>query len=438
MSVNAPFPNDFQLRKLTGLRFSPLPSESSFSALTRLAWMNSFSHRDLVDYIIGKKRNIYHHLGFRCQNWVSSDLVKRLLGWTLPSDVEQEIAYKFDDNQRGVWNFDNLKFCPICLEGLYHSYWFQLEDQKICPLHQCELLTRCVCCGEISPSYHFEPTVFNSPYLCGACNMPFFGADPNIEAHEDLRGHFKTIESAFYNHEHWLARFDQKRFYEYFPKEEFYGWFRWCDRKSIRHFFINQASEIPPEIRSGVRNDLVVLEWRIQMIDGGIRSKRESFIFYNRRQIRCVMRVFLRNMMGWVFESVSATKRIRIMKKFRNEDVHNPLDYDPKHLAYMIVKEFNNWATAPRKSDIYPMSSWNNRIPRVAYLAYLYGFYAGICHRLRRLINKGQSAFEPIASLRVSDHLIAICDVTEDGVHAGRVIFPDIPGMPILLRFGRK
>jgi hypothetical protein len=437
MSSRKPDCDDFQARQVTGLRFSPLPSESSFSALTRLGWMNSFSRRDLADYIIGEDKQIPLNVEFISPKWLKTDLMSRLLGWRLPSDLEREIAYKFDTNLRALWEFRNLKFCPVCLEGLYHSYWFQLIEQKYCPLHHCELLVQCVYCGEISPSYAFQTSVFNNPYICCACKLPFCGATPNVDAHEDMRN-YRIIGSVFYDHDRWLNRYDHKKFNRLFPNEEFHGWSRWCDTQSIRTHFVNQTSEMPHEIAPIFRNDLIVLEWRIRMFDWKHEYRRRSLKLYNCRELRCVLFMFLRHIKEWAFESVSAEMQMEIRKKFHIDKRLNPHEYDLKQLSYLIVECFNNWIAVGEKSDLYPMDSWNNRIPRVAYCAYLYGFYAGIYHHLWRIRYKGQRMLESISSLCVSEYLIAICDVSGIGEHSGRVIFPEVPGMPILLKSGRR
>ncbi len=424
--------------RLTGLRYYPLPYESTFSALMRLAWLNAFSRRDLADYCIGYKKNIPYYADFRFPKWVRSELIFRSLGWKLPNDLELVIAVKFSGLLTSIWNFYRLKFCPICMEGMYHSYWFQLHNLQRCPVHDCQLMATCMYCGSQTPPYNFYLKSFNNPYLCAACGKPFCGASPSVDAHEVIRESARLLEEAFHDYRVWLQRFDTESLFRIWPENESYEWSSWCDLKSIRAHYIHQVSELPLEAAPIIRGDLIVLRWNTRMFDHNRVLNRNGSTYDNGHEMRKVLRVFLHHIESWVFKDVAATDLEIIKNRYRAQNQINPLDYEAKQLAYLIVESSHTWSFGPRKGVLGDMESWNNRIPKIAYCAYLYGIYAGIYHSLNCKRRRGETSWKPSTWFRISDHLIAICDVSEEGMHSGRVIFPEIPGMPILMRFGRE
>lgn len=427
----------FEHCRLTGLRYTPLPHESTFSALMRLAWLNAFNRRELADYCIGSGKPVPNGADFYTLKWMRSESISRSFGWKLPSEVELAISGKFSDLFWVLWSFNVLKYCPICMEGLYHSHWFQLKTLQRCPVHNCKLMVTCMSCGAPSPKYRFDSAVVNSRYLCATCGKPFCGVSPNIEAHEFFRESSGLLEEVFRDYRTWLERFERENFHMLWPEHEYHEWFKWCDVRSIQAHFIHQISKLPSEIAPIPRNDLIILRWRTRMFDEE-ETHPFSAIYHNGGEMRQVLRVFLRHIEPWAFSGISAADRETISNRYYEHKRLNPQDYDVKQLAYLILENTHRWPFGPRKGQLDRMSSWNNRIPRVAYCAYLYGVYSGIYHHLRRERLRGAIAWPSSSALfYMGDYLIAMCDVSWDGVYSGRIIFPEVPGMPLLLRFGR-
>lgn len=266
---------------------------------------------------------------------------------------------------------------------------------------------------------------------------PFCGAPLNVEAHEVIRENTGLLEEVFLDYRVWLQRFDPESLFRIWPEDESYEWSNWCRVQSIRAHYIHQISEMPSEIAPIPRSDLMVLRWKTRMFDHNRALKRECSIYDNGHEMRKVLRVFLRHIEPWVFNDVAAADLQIIKDRYRNQNQTNPLDYEAKQLAYLIVESSHKWSFGPRKGTLGSMESWNNRIPKIAYCAYLYGIYAGIYHSLSCKRRRGKTSWKPSSWFRISDHLIAMCDVSREGMHSGRVIFPEIPGMPILMRFGR-
>ncbi len=423
---------------LTGFRYSPLPYESTYSALMRLAWFNAFNIRDLIYYCIGPKRSAPWNRGMGFPSWIKSELLYKSTGWALPSAIERQIDKKFKSCLSGVFSHSSLKYCPVCLQSLYHSLWFQLKNLHRCPIHHCGLKEVCMHCGGESPRYSFERDCFDQPYLCRFCGNTFFGAPLEIELHLEMRNNVALLESAFRDYQLWLDRFDPEKLAILWPDVEMPSWSDWCDVLGIRIHYMNQISKMPLEIAPNPRKDLTVLRWKIRMLDNGKWIRRNRLVYQNRYDMLKTLRVFLRHIKPWVFIDVSNEEQESIEMKFLEEDFHDPQMYDPKHLAYLLVAHTHRWGFGPRKGDIGLIDDWCNRVPKVAYCAYLYSIYAGLYHKFRDLRRRKNSDRDDIFCFRAVDYSIVLSEVSEEGVHFGRTIFPTIDGLPILLRFGSR
>lgn len=422
--------------RLTGLRYTPLTDESTFSALMRFAWFNAFNRREVADYCIGPGKAVPNFANFDTPKWLRSEVLIRSIGWNLPNSVELLIHRKFRTMLGRVFTVNRLKFCPLCMEGLYHTTWFQLENLQCCPVHNCGLLATCMSCGAPSPPYSFAREVFDNPYFCTTCKKPFCGAHPSIDAHELIRREEVSFEHAFADYRAWLERLDMELFFLLWPEHECYGWHEWCDINSIQAHFLNLVSEIPQEIAPHPRSDLIELYWRTHMYRDDPFDCRGSSIYENGDEMNLVLRVFLRCILPWAFSGVSTAEQNKIKERYLDDESTNPQCYDEKQLAYLIVECSHRWGFGPRMGQLGGMKSWCNRVPKVAYCAYLYGLYAGIYHSLRRERRRGATTWAHRGKFRVSDYLIAMCSIGRE-VHSGRIIFPEVPGMPMLLQFGR-
>lgn len=421
---------------LTGFRYSPLPYESTYSALMRLAWLNAFNLRDLIHYCIGLKRSAPWNRDMGFPRWIKTELLYQSTGWVLPSAIEREIDIKFERRFYSLFSYSTLKYCPICLQSLYHSFWFQLDNLHRCPIHHCSLKKVCMHCGSESPPYRFEREVFDHPYLCRFCGNTFFGAPLEIELHLEMRNNIALLQAAFRDYHLWLERFDPEKLVSLWPDDEMPDWSDWCDVSGIRLHYINQISKMPLEIAPNPRKDLTVLCWKIRMLDNGKWIRRNRLVYQNRGDMLRTLKVFLRHIKAWVFINVSDEEQRSIESRFIKEDFHDPQTYDPKHLAYLLVAHTHKWGFGPRKGELGFMDDWCNRVPKVAYCAYLYSIYAGLYHKLHRLRRRQGVARDHHLCFIVENYSIILSDVSDEGVHFGRTIFPTIDGLPILLRFG--
>ncbi|WP_370662364.1 TniQ family protein [Massilia varians] len=154
---------------LTGKDLTPLPFESFASVITRISWRNLLSPKAIQRLIIGKQIGTNSD-SFLLPKWMSSNKLVTQFGWHAPLSDELKVLHQF----RGLTHIffsRQLKICPVCFGGGYHSYWHQLEKLSVCPIHRCLLTSRCVSCNACfgNCSYRLNDAVISLRYKCSSC-----------------------------------------------------------------------------------------------------------------------------------------------------------------------------------------------------------------------------------------------------------------------------
>lgn len=72
-----------------------------------------------------------------------------------------------------------LKFCPICVNSLYQSIYFQIKWVRDCPIHNVKLLNKCQNCGR-PISILFNRQMVQNPYCCPICHLPLYADKKNL------------------------------------------------------------------------------------------------------------------------------------------------------------------------------------------------------------------------------------------------------------------
>lgn len=160
--------------KIAGTDLGPMAFESELSVLMRIAWRNAFDSQLMREYLSSRK------LRFQlCRRRLFD-----LLGW-----VVEEEELTADNYYRFTFFFISplFRYCPICLEGGYHSYLYQCLEIRCCPIHDIALSMKCQCCGRTTSPYRAYSAWFFPPYFCSSCSQPICGAAPLLEAHLDFR-----------------------------------------------------------------------------------------------------------------------------------------------------------------------------------------------------------------------------------------------------------
>jgi hypothetical protein len=167
----------------SGADLGPLPCESSFSVLARFSWANALDAKSARTIAVREATQVSK----------AGDLPP--IPWVLPSSSDVWLP--------GLFTRERLGMCPICMSELYHSYWFDFEPLTHCPIHGCEIVTRCQSCGGDLPLRKELGRKLSRPYACRSCGCPITGEAVSLEAHLARREDMLGFENAFEELEHW-------------------------------------------------------------------------------------------------------------------------------------------------------------------------------------------------------------------------------------------
>lgn len=284
--------------EFSGADLNPLAYESEVSVLWRIAWRNAFENR-LMKSHFSLQRN-----GFVLDH----GRLKEKLGWTLPSGA-WPIGQRSDPDC--VFTSVALRYCPLCLEGGYHSYLHQLLELSACPIHHVALQTRCNHCASWIGFLSSPREVFDRPYCCIICHQPLGGVLPELEAHLDFRSAFDSAEIAMRPYAEWWARALEKRRWavsmgtSYTPPAHL----QWCNKNAfIRALATTDGMPIRYLRPSGYPDQpLVVLAWCQRAAlgnTGGAFKPRRDWHARTRTPI-AVYRCTLRLLETWIEAGVA-------------------------------------------------------------------------------------------------------------------------------------
>ncbi|WP_082855048.1 TniQ family protein [Paraburkholderia phytofirmans] len=136
-------------RKWVGLDCGALPHESTPSLLGRFCSLNGVD-RQMLREELGFWMN--QNTGSFARGFgVREELLARETGWKLPVDEKTVLTARVE---LLPWMFSSrFRFCPKCLAGGFHSFWFQLDCLQQCPVHRVQLVDKCLCCGGRAGNY---------------------------------------------------------------------------------------------------------------------------------------------------------------------------------------------------------------------------------------------------------------------------------------------
>jgi len=187
--------------KWNGTGVARLPNESIASSLLWLGWRNAVRAKDIRFLCTGRKSNSPNQT-FLELRWIDSNRIFRETGWKLPCEREKIILDRLQPVQIG-WLSVSFRYCPVCLEAGYHSFWYQFKPLMGCPIHHVELTTQCMGCGAETGRYGICNEFFSAPYHCITCGAPLSGGPTQLSANIQLREHAREFERSFGNLNEW-------------------------------------------------------------------------------------------------------------------------------------------------------------------------------------------------------------------------------------------
>lgn len=170
--------------RLAGRNFSPLQLQSPESAIWKFAWMNALQVAEAAFLLTNQPSSEDINEGMMLpQNWVA---------WSEAYRERRDLfsrAYICKALKDDAWIFfemDLLRFCPICLESGFHSWWHQCRLHRTCLLHGCAIVELCQSCGVPVFLYGDKTRTIREPFRCKECSGSIAGGELSFETISDF------------------------------------------------------------------------------------------------------------------------------------------------------------------------------------------------------------------------------------------------------------
>lgn len=245
----------------------PLPGESMVSSLWRFAWRNGLSAKELRRFCSSGLGYAKEGTDVKQSRGFDADVFIDASGWVSQS---REVEYFEPHNpHRPAWWCSNFRYCPICLEHLYHSYWHQSKFITHCPFDGSALLDKCYSCGGSLPGYGFYRDILSKPYTCNSCGSAISGVKVTLRARVDLQLRAKEYRAIVESIEQWWSDATplRKQIEVMIPSPRFRSYAPWMrSDPSLRHWIVDQvpAPERLP-VATSTLPPLVVLNWKVRL-----------------------------------------------------------------------------------------------------------------------------------------------------------------------------
>ena len=148
--------------------------ESSYSLLSKFAFLNSLTGRDVALLVLNQARRerVERQMGYETNLIAYENFDFEAFGCLLRISTEQ-VEDAFGQAKNVKINFDlkaPLRFCPICARSGFHATIFQHNEVVECPIHHKSILDCCPRCNRRIP-YMLSHATFKEPYCCPNCQF---------------------------------------------------------------------------------------------------------------------------------------------------------------------------------------------------------------------------------------------------------------------------
>lgn len=200
MNVHESIPREYPAN--AALDLLPLPGESMVSSLWRFSWRNGLSTKELLNFCTKGTGYEKEGAAYSYTRGFDADVFLDASGWVYPPQELQIFKAPREQNWSFWWS-GTFRYCPICLEHLYHSFWHQSLFLSHCPLDGARLVEKCYCCNALLPAYGFHRKVLSKPYVCLACKQAISGIKVSLDARLAMQQRKKEIQRIFDVVERW-------------------------------------------------------------------------------------------------------------------------------------------------------------------------------------------------------------------------------------------
>jgi len=247
MNVHRASPTIFSANAAWDL--APLPGESIVSSVWRFAWRNQLSVKKLKSVL-------------------NPTVFNNVSGWGVLSQ-EAHFLEASHAKHRSAWWASGIRYCPLCLEHLYHSFWHQSLFLSHCPLDGAALRGECYCCGALLNPGNLDHCVLSKPYICSKCSGPISGIEVNLDLRLAIQQRASEFASVFLKIERWWALMGpaRKQFERLLPYRSVGTYAPWLRPDTSAIQWVLSTAPIPQGISTRTRTlpKLIVLTWKVRL-----------------------------------------------------------------------------------------------------------------------------------------------------------------------------
>lgn len=358
----------------------PLPHESVANVLQRFAWHNALDanlmRKGFTASAKGRRIDI-EHFAYKSFGQVVLDIYH----------AERVPA-------RSPWHSDKFRFCPICLQELYHTNLFQCTQLQRCPVHDVLLVTNCQSCGFPTSSSKTD-FVFRRPYECDNCGHACAGAEPDLSGHIRLRENVALLESRFDPIATWWAdSADERAKIDSMFRAHKRPYYPWPGVDGLLRSLFRGVGSEPSDIWENANDwpQTSRLQWRyrVHLAQSPHCWQLEHEEYMYRYTLRVLIRRIADRLGGSPLELIKELEHFDqggsenmpaelLALGFMRLQIEGVAGLDDTRIlrsVFMAIPSRSNWSNIER---------YGNRAPRVALFAAYLALFAAWYHLIRRL-----------------------------------------------------
>jgi hypothetical protein len=247
----------------------PLPGESITSSLWRFAWRNGLKAKELLVFCSTGTGYAKEEGPSRLNRRFDPEVFRASSGWEEQLGETRVVEASQEQHRRAWWS-SQFRYCPLCLEQLYHSFWHQSTFLSHCPVDGAALLDECYSCGARTPAYGFHRTLLNHPYTCQKCRGPISGIKVSLSSRLIIQQRADELKRIFADVEHsWGAISPARQEVEFLlPERKVDSYAPWLrPETSLRQWIVEQ---VPGRhwLATTTRTlpALTILKWRVRLM----------------------------------------------------------------------------------------------------------------------------------------------------------------------------
>jgi hypothetical protein len=373
-------------------------------------------------------------LGFYRTGWIDERFLQARLGWTWQSP-ETTLVLPLIHLQEVLWA-PTLRYCPMCMQGGFHSIWFQLVALQVCPFHGCRVTERCCVCGTQMGRYGLTRELFDEPFHCSHCQLPFAGAPVGLSDSLDVWHLRETVDASFEAYTRWMDLARERLIC--LDETAAQSGERGLGPHVIRMLqsAVHDMAPYPQGCDARESRSVRYITWR--QIGADVRTVPfpTRYRYLSAGRALDVYRATLRALLWGVEAHPRASPALRLVF---DGDLSSDLGgWSAPQLALILLRcAFELPCVLDLASGIdgigiresvFATALVGNRLRRLACQALILATYGAMIARAREYIARGyMSRTHLVASPR---EMIALAVVSDAGIHSGMAIIPTLDDLP--------